>query len=72
MSDVKNDNAQLVGEDLGACPFCGKNIAYGLSPVDGAPDSLLHELPTCVKFDALEIDEFAKALREDMERKAKT
>ncbi len=72
MSDAKNDNEQLQGEDLGPCPFCGKSIAYGISPVNGAPDSLLHELPTCPKFDEMDIDDFAKAMREDMERKAKT
>ncbi len=72
MTDVKNDNEQLIGEDLGPCPFCGLNIAYGVSPVDGSPDSLLHELPTCTTFDEMEIDEFAKALREDLERKTKS
>lgn len=72
MSEAKNDNEELVGEDLGPCPFCGKNIAYGISPINGAPDSLLHELPTCPTFDEMPIDEFAKAMREDLERKAKS
>lgn len=69
MSDVKNADEQFTGEDLGPCPFCGKNVAYGINPVDGGPDSLLHELPTCPKFDALEADEFAKAMREELERR---
>lgn len=72
MIDAKNDNQPdsqpLQGEDLGPCPFCGLNIAYGLSPIDGAPDSLLHELPTCAKFDELEIDKFATELRKSLER----
>jgi len=68
VSDAKNDNQSLQGEDLGPCPFCGLNIAYGLSPIDGSPDSLLHELPTCAKFDEIEIDEFATELRKSLER----
>lgn len=72
MSDVKNDNVEpMTGEVLGPCPFCGLSVAYGISPVDGEPDSLLHELPICAKYDELPIDEFAKQMREDMERKAK-
>jgi len=72
MSDAENDNEQLQGEDLGPCPFCGLSIAFGVSPIDGQPDSLLHELPTCPKFDAMEAQDFATAMREELERQQRS
>lgn len=72
VDNVKNDNEQLTGEELGPCPFCGKEIAYGISAIDGVPDSLLHELPMCPKFETMAADEFATAMREEMERQQRS
>jgi hypothetical protein len=44
-------------EELPPCPFCGGRLAYTVD-ADGRPDGLLHSLPTCNRYDDLEIDEF--------------
>jgi hypothetical protein len=40
-----------------SCPFCSKRCS-----VDRAQRSIVHELPTCEKFDKLEPDEFLVAV----------
>jgi hypothetical protein len=53
---------QLTGEDLGRCPFCGGDLA---ATILGSPDpGVIHSLPTCEKFDALEPIAFLRACRE--------
>jgi hypothetical protein len=59
----------MQGEDLGPCPFCGRSIAYGINPVDGMADSLLHTMPMCEKFESMDVEEFVVAMRKELERK---
>lgn len=53
----------LVADDLGACPFCGKELA-----VDHANYGILHALPTCPTYDKLEVNDFLTAVRKERER----
>lgn len=39
------------------CPFCKLTVQAGHDPTDNEP-AVLHEEPTCRKFDELSIDEF--------------
>jgi hypothetical protein len=66
---MSDEPEQLMGEDLGPCVFCGKTIAYGISPEDGKPDSLIHEMPMCEKFQSMGPEEFIVAMREELERR---
>ncbi len=45
------------------CPFCKRKCSAGFTCIPGQTEDegnpgVLHELPTCPKFDALEIDDF--------------
>jgi hypothetical protein len=51
---------ELQGVDLGKCPFCGKGIAASYDD----RGAVMHELPTCERFDDLEPVEFLRAVRE--------
>jgi hypothetical protein len=59
----------LMGEDLGPCVFCGKNVAFSINPEDGKADGLIHEMPMCMKFRSLGPKEFIVAMREELERR---
>lgn len=44
------------------CPFCGGHVSVG-APPDGVP-WIIHAVPTCGRFDALEPDEFMAAVND--------
>jgi hypothetical protein len=56
-------NPAMVGHDLGACPFCGLHIAAEID--DGA---VMHALPTCATFDAMDALTFITEVRKYHER----
>lgn len=64
MRAIVNGKRQIVGTDLGACPFCGQDIAAAIDE-----GGVLHLQPTCRKFDELGVLEFIEAVREERERK---
>lgn len=66
---MSDEPEQLIGEDLGPCPFCGRNVAYSINPKDGLADGLIHEMPLCEKFRVLAVEDFAVAMREELERR---
>lgn len=49
----------LVGEDLGKCPFCGSSIG-----ASGEPPAVMHAMPLCDRFIVLDADAFLQAVRE--------
>ena len=55
----------LVGEDFGACEFCGRSIS-----INHEECGVLHELPTCPTFDHMGVIEYLAAIRKARERKA--
>lgn len=55
-----------IGEDLGACPFCGKSIGFTRNE-HGVPDGVVHEVPYCDKFITLDPIEFMVAVRRERE-----
>lgn len=48
----------LVGEPLCTCPFCGGDVS-----VSYEPPAVLHTLPVCSKYTALDADDFLVAVR---------
>lgn len=64
-SGVQFVNADQVGEDLGACPWCGRRIA-----ADPSVGSVAHALPTCSTFDQLNALEFVTAVRKRLQERA--
>lgn len=46
------------------CPFCGKHCT-----VSAEQECILHELPVCATFDALEPPDFLKAVNDELDRR---
>jgi hypothetical protein len=53
----------MQAESLPDCPFCGQELAYGVDE-HGEPDgSILHGMPMCLTFEALDPLAFIAAVR---------
>lgn len=64
MGDKPGDT--MVGEDLGACPFCGGQIAYSMD--ERGPNGVIHSQPMCDRFIRLDPIAFMTAVRKEVER----
>ena len=53
----------ITGTDLGGCPFCGGKIGASIDAA-GSPDGVLHTMPLCETFTALEPQDFISAVLE--------
>jgi hypothetical protein len=59
----------MQAESLPNCPFCGKELAYGVDE-SGKPDgSILHGMPMCLAFETLGPLAFITAVRNKLQTK---
>jgi hypothetical protein len=59
----------MIANPLPDCPFCGKELAYGLDK-NGEPDgSIIHGMPMCLTFEALDPLAFITAVRNKIQTK---
>ena len=53
---------EIKAQDLGTCPFCGKKIGFTVD-TNNDPDGLVHEMPMCLTFEALDPLEYITQVR---------